>query len=325
MDLVILSLTLIYLSSLQETKKMFKAAKKTIFSCFRGSKQDDENLGIPPSTVDEELDIPPILFEQSQFSIEETSVKMKVEDTEAQGSNMPKQNEMQQLPVSPAPYVVGPDEEGMVTQWSSDVSYPLSSSTSTVDEELDIPPILFEQSQFSIEEKNEWVHKMCQKFTSLPSQMRDHMTKTVAQRHLLSVVEHCFESDEDECIEFLAEIVKSPKCNLDIVIRMLYDKAKEGSWLPEEGVQKLSAKVKAARYLIPIIKCVCDPRRLMFWYDLLCSMYVDIWNSQPRRSDEDGVKNMEIYLQPGEIVHIIRILKNKEEEYMRQILPDVAN
>ncbi|XP_042294937.1 uncharacterized protein LOC121915122 isoform X2 [Sceloporus undulatus] len=336
----------------KETKKMFKAAKKTIFSCFRGSKQDDENLGIPPSTVDEELDIPPILFEQSQFSIEETSVKMKVEDTEAQGSNMPKQNvvrkkhmwkkplfqcfhtkgasfvfnqEMQQLPVSPAPYVVGPDEEGMVTQWSSDVSYPLSSSTSTVDEELDIPPILFEQSQFSIEEKNEWVHKMCQKFTSLPSQMRDHMTKTVAQRHLLSVVEHCFESDEDECIEFLAEIVKSPKCNLDIVIRMLYDKAKEGSWLPEEGVQKLSAKVKAARYLIPIIKCVCDPRRLMFWYDLLCSMYVDIWNSQPRRSDEDGVKNMEIYLQPGEIVHIIRILKNKEEEYMRQILPDVAN
>ncbi|XP_042311110.1 uncharacterized protein LOC121924079 [Sceloporus undulatus] len=212
----------------------------------------------------------------------------------------------------------------MITQWSPVVNYPLSSSTSTIGEELDVP-ILFEQSQFSIEEKNEWVHKMCQKFTNLPSQIRDHMTKAVAQRHLFSVVEHCFESDEDECIEFLVQIVKSPKCNLDIVIRFLYDKANEGSWLPEEGAQKLRAKVKAARYLISIIKYVCDPRRLMFWYDLLCSMYMNILNNQPIRSEEDGVKDKEIYLRPGEIAHIIRILKDKQQEYISQILPDVAN
>ncbi|XP_042293788.1 uncharacterized protein LOC121914449 [Sceloporus undulatus] len=215
------------------------------------------------------------------------------------------------------------DESYFITKWSLN-EYSLNSSTSTVDEELDVP-ILSEQSQFSIQEKNVWVHNMCQKFTNLPSQMRDHMGKTVAQRHLLSVLEHCFESDEHECIEFLAEIVKSPKCNLDVVIRFFYDKANEGSWLPEEGEEKLRVKVKAARYLISVIKWVCDPKKLMYWYDLLASTYMNIWNKQPRRSEEDAEKNDNIYLHPGEIVYIIRILKDMQQDYISQILPDVAD
>ncbi|XP_042296484.1 uncharacterized protein LOC121915911 isoform X2 [Sceloporus undulatus] len=261
-------------------------------------------------------------FPVETFPPDSTSLKVQEIEPEAQGSYVPKQNvEIQQPPVSSAPYIIGPGEEFMVTQWSPDVSYLLSSSTSSLDEGTDVP-ILYEQSQFSPEEKNVWLHNMCQQFSSLPLERGRIMVANIAQRHLTSILEHCLESDQKECEDIFYYVIASPKCNLDVVLRFLLDKANKGSWLPQEGEEKLRVKVLAARTIVAIIEQLCDFKRLQFWSNFLFSTYLDILSNQPRRTEEE-TKNKESYLVPEEIACFLSTLV-KRLASENQMLPDVT-